>query len=472
MTEEGPFRAAECTQLPTKISAFTACSLCTLSDMSTPDPVLLEIGSRRLATAYPHRPPTDRKPLWSWRMVWTQRGERKQRSLGRLVVAEVAEAMLGLWETIDPASIAEDRRRVRRVVDLCRVWYATLEDRPEDTRLSSRTLDIYSRACAYIRDTIGDRALSTLSSEDVRALAGAMAAPELRARTELKHRKAATRRGQTSGPRARGRGYGHRTINLTLTVLAMALKWGADEGYPVPKGLKPSRYEIRPKRGERKARYRDHTPTPAELQALVGSMRRSAIRLALVVGWRTGGRVSELGALTWGDVEAVPGGGFVRLSGKTGVRRVSVSPETLAFVLEHQPEDAGAQDLVFDEKFGRRGSSRLTAVQEARGVRKDRQFTFHGLRRRWCSDQIEAGVPVNVYADQSGHSPEIALKHYARVTDRERQAARLRVDERAGARDLYGFLAERGLAVEEAMELLDAALKERAARGHHLAALE
>ena len=46
-------------------------------------------------------------------------------------------------------------------------------------------------------------------------------------------------------------------------------------------------------------------------------------------------------------------------------------------------------------------------------------------------------MPINVYADQAGHSPEIALRHYAVVIDRERMAASVRVDATTGANDIH-----------------------------------
>ena len=110
----------------------------------------------------------------------------------------------------------------------------------------------------------------------------------------------------------------------------------------------------------------------------------------------------------------------------------------------------------------------MVGAQQRQHIPEERQFTFHGLRRRWCADQIEAGVPINVYADQAGHSPEIALRHYTVITDRERMAARIRVEATTGANDIYAQLVDRGLSVEKALELIDGVLSERVGKGEHL----
>jgi integrase len=405
-------------------------------------------------------------------MVWSLDGTRHQRSLGRLEESEVEAALLEAWSSIDPSSIAEDRGGVQTLVSLCRAWYAHLEQRPPEARLADNTLAIYRRACVYIREAIGQVAIQQLSHDHIRLLVDRMTQPDFRAQLDARQRAEALERGQaTSGPRPNGVGYGHQTINHTLTVLGMVLRWGRERDFGVPGGLSPKRYMLKARKGQSTARYRSYTPTTDEVQAFYDGLRRSPLRLAVLLGWRTGGRIGELGALRWRDIEAVPGGGFVRLDGKTGVRRVAISTEVLDQALSYQGR-ALPELWVFGRSFGRRGGSGLVASQKRQGIPLERQFTFHGLRRRWSADQIEAGVPINVYADQAGHSPEVALRHYAVVTDRERMAARIRVEARVGAKDVYAQLAERGLSVEEALALIDAGLRERVVRGEHLGLVE
>ena len=188
----------------------------------------------------------------------------------------------------------------------------------------------------------------------------------------------------------------------------------------------------------------------------------------MLIAWRTGARIGELGALRWQDIQPGSGGGFVRLVGKTGTRRVAVGAEILEQILAFRGADIPPERRLFALSFGRRGGTGLVGAQARQDIPLEQQFTFHGLRRRWSADQIQAGVPINVYADQAGHSPEIALRHYAVVTDRERMAARIRVDATTGANDIYGQLVERGLSVEQALALIDGALAEQVERKEHL----
>ena len=438
-----------------------------------PDPVELTIGGRRLATAYPHRPPGKRAEDWSWRMVWSLAGKRHQRSLGRLPVAEVEAALLKEWSGIDPASIVEDHSGMGRVVNLCRAWYAQLEQRPPETRLADNTLAIYRRACVYIREAIGDVPIKSLSNDAIRDMVDSMTTPAFRARLDTRNQAAAKARGQRStGAPARGQGYGHRTINHTLTVLGMVLRWGRERDLDVPGALEPKRYAIKLKKGQTRSRYRSYTPTAEEVLAFYERLRKTPLKLAVLIALRTGARIGELGALRWQDIRAAFGGGFVRLVGKTGTRRVAVGAGVLDEILSFKQPGIDPERRLFRSSFGRRGGAGLVEAQQRQAIPLERQFTFHGLRRRWSSDQIQAGVPINVYADQAGHSPEIALRHYAVVTDRERMAARNRVEATTGANDIYAQLVDRGLSVEKALELIDGVLAERVGKGEHLQVAE
>ena len=53
---------------------------------SRPKKVVLGTQRKKLATAYPHHPPSKKIPLWSWRMIIDEpnTGETIRRTLGRL----------------------------------------------------------------------------------------------------------------------------------------------------------------------------------------------------------------------------------------------------------------------------------------------------------------------------------------------------------------------------------------------------
>lgn len=384
------------------------------------------------------------------------------------------EALVEAWRGIDPASIEEDRSGIKTIVDLCRAWYAVQEAR-RVRQLTANTLSIYRHACEYIRDSkLGAVPLKAANGEHVAALVEQMANPAFRAQRAVRIKKAQKAVGQTGGPQAHGRGYGHRTINQTLVVLGIIWKWGREQGYPAPSIL-PTRFKIETKRGQDAHVYRDHTPSTDEIEAVLGQMRRTPIRLAMTIAWKAGARVGEVGGLRWGDIERTPhgwvliiGAGGREGSAKTGTRRVALPAAVAEDILSYRPGSSRPSAHLFGASAGKRLGDRLIAVQQRQGIPVATQFTFHGLRRRWSLDQIAAGVPVSVYADMSGHSPEVALRHYARVSDQDRQAAMLRVEATSGANDVYAYLADKGLTVADAIELIDAALRARASKGEHL----
>jgi integrase len=102
-------------------------------------------------------------------------------------------------------------------------------------------------------------------------------------------------------------------------------------------------------------------------------------------------RISELLALTWGDVDLANGWLTVRQA-KTdaGVRRVKLRPVLRDVLAEHKPADADAQALVFGTTEGKRHSPsnirrRVLSKSVAGAKRELPALTPHSLRRTFCS---------------------------------------------------------------------------------------
>ena len=436
---------------------------------SKPAAVPLDIGGRRLATAYPHRPPTKKQPDWSWRLVWSAEGANHQRSLGRISDSEVPSALLSYWiSEIDPSAggdLEADRSGVQTLTDLLRAWYAVQEGR-KARPLTEATLAIYRRSCEYVRDaSIGSISIRALTPSRIGEFVEELADPAYRARRTEKIRASQP---DTQTPiKSSSKGYGTATIEAALRVLGIVFKWGREEGYPVPSGLKVADYNpTKGKRGRAKEGrvYRSYTPTQEETAEFFESLKKSPLKLGTLIAWKAGLRISEVAGLRWCDIDQTPFGTVLQVGessrgkAKTGTRRVAISASTAELISTYRSTDSSPSDYLFQPNAGKRLGGALTGAQEHRGTDYDRQFTFHGLRRRWTLNQLEGGVPVNVYADQSGHSPEVALRHYARVSDQDRAASVLRVDEKTGGNDIYKFLSEKGLTVQEAIALIEAGL--------------
>ena len=245
-------------------------------------------------------------------------------------------------------------------------------------------------------------------------------------------------------------------------MLSIALRWGAKKGWQVPV-VSPSSAGVRGGAGPEDRVYRSHTPDDAEVAALVDSMRPSVVRRAILVMWRCGLRVGELSALRWRDLERTATGSFLhvganpdaeghRKRAEQKTRRVAVPVEVALELEQHRPPHGPDADLL----PGGRWSTRVVGVQERRGVPYARQFTPHGLRRRYCSNLLDAGASIGLYVDQAGHSPRVALEVYYRATDRRRQALSVDVAGLTSQVDLSAVVAELGLTLEEAERRLRA----------------
>ena len=423
-----------------------------------PDPIPLTLGPRTLATAYPRRPPTKRQAEWSWRMAYADptTGRRIFRELGRAPASAIPERLLAEFARIDPEAMATDTGGVRTVTDLLRVWYASLEGRSGEAALATATMNMYRQHCVHLRDLIGHARLKDLRQLHFEQVRDRMIHPDYRAAREAA-------RTTPLGPKAGDNGYGARTINQTLSVAQIALAYAEKAGLDLPtRTLDPRAARITAKRGKKDTldRYRAYTPTDQEVDTFYAGLRKrsGAVAHFVYVAWKTGGRAGEVGALRWADVVDEPDGAYVTLDGKTGRRRVAISPEVYAEVLRFRRTSDRPEDRMFSATYGRRASAHIVRALKLQGVPDGQQWTAHGLRRRWCKNLIEAGVPVSVYADQAGHSAAVALEHYARVSDRDRRAAAVRVN---AHEDIHQWLADKGLSVAEAIGILQAHLDGR-----------
>lgn len=482
------------------------------SQRPEPIPVWLDGPSGRCeASICAHRAPRAAGQAWSWRLVWRERGVQKQRALGRVEEGEVLAAAARRWQEVSgaaqaactlrtsdgvagtsknsavpdpppartaptaPASAALRPHREPResapgvrsrdagplVVDLLRGFLAWHEARPPHARRKPRTLKEYGQRCALLSDGLGELPLAELDDDVCEQLAERLFDPAFRAEREAAWdaRRVAH---QTSGPRANGKPYSVSTVNQALAMLGIALRWGRKRGWDTPT-VTPNDAGVRGPVAPEDRVYRHHTPEDAEVEALLADMRPSPVRRAILLCWRCGVRVGELSALRWRDLVRTPTGTFLlvgenpdadghRKTARQKVRRVAVPPEVADVLEADRPPNGPDADIA----QGSGWSDRVVAVQVHRDVPYERQFTPHGLRRRFCSNLLDAGLPIGLYVDQAGHSPRVALEVYYRATDRRRQAAAIAVAGLATGVDLAAVVAELGLTLEEAERRLRA----------------
>jgi integrase len=394
----------------------------------SPDPVPLKVGRKALAIAYPLNPPGKRHEVWSWRMRFKDptTGVWRFRALGRHAVEDVSEALVMAYRGIDPAAIAEDGSHVKTVEDLVRAWFWAQEQRGpdgemrEDHQIAERTLKGYRTASRQVITAGGRIKLRTMGTAEL---------------TVLRDKLAET--------------YAVRTVNLAMKCLRQAVLWGIERNVKVPPlnwrslRLKPREYT-----------NRHRTPTHAEVAAIYAALKRTGLRLALFIAWKTGGRIGEVCALTWADLYEDEDGAWVTLSGKTGERRFPLAAADLAEIRAAMPKYARETDRLFSGHLHKNGSGSLVAACEKRGMEP---FTFHALRRLMTDTCQRRGVDVGTYSALMGHTAEEALRHYRQPTVDDLRGALLKIRRTVTGPGILAWLEKAGMTEEEAVERLEGA---------------
>ena len=145
-------------------------------------------------------------------------------------------------------------------------------------------------------------------------------------------------------------------------------------------------------------------------------------RLAVRLLAATGARVGEVAGLRWQDVDWQARA--VRLDGKTGERWVPLGDSVVVELRAWAGEAPVAAEYV----LGVVPKTSINALQvihlpKACEAAEVPRFTPHGLRRSAVDALLRAGVEVAAAAAFSGHSPEVMLRAYRRVTMEDKRKA-------------------------------------------------
>ena len=394
-----------------------------------PEPVVLEIGGKTLATAYARRPPGKRKGTehWAWSASFKDpvTGKPVQRAMGRVAVAMVGTRLTEYFQGVVPMAPAVDHGFT--VGALLRTYFAHLEGRQgTNDALAPRTLMFYEGSAKRLMPVVEFTPAHDMTEPWVMAV-----------------------RGQLLGE------FAVRTIKADLKFLRQAVVWGRRNGLDVPD--LNVRAALTFKGRKAKEHVNNHrTPTEDEVAQLYGSMKRSGTRLAMYLMWQTGCRVGEAAALQWGDLLRDKHGHWVRFrEGKTGPRVTPITAEAFAEINRSRPKDAEADTPLF-RNARQVASATGAAIAVACGTRGRRiePFTSHGLRRLFTDRCIRARVDIATYADIAGHSIETALKHYRTVTVDDRLAALHRLTTGSNT-DLLNWVVRHNVSEDEAVRVLE-----------------
>jgi len=233
--------------------------------------------------------------------------------------------------------------------------------------------------------------------------------------------------GEAWRDRALASGVAPGTLRGQFGTLRVAWRWG------FARGLVPAEHLPLP-RVKRTPTRKDYTPTLEEAWKVADELDGWK-RAAMVMLLSTGARIGEIAGLTWEACDR--DAGEVTLTGKTGPRTVLVPAafwdalDTLPSASPERPAGRVFGHLQFrtvTDNFSVRALAKACA--EA-GVPR---FTAHGVRRLVVGQYYSSGVDVGTAAALLGHSPEVALRHYRKVTrdDQVRALALSGVGSRGG----------------------------------------
>lgn len=149
--------------------------------------------------------------------------------------------------------------------------------------------------------------------------------------------------------------------------------------------------------------YNDHTPTRAEVEAVLKHCKDGTYR-ALLLMYCTGGRHAEITGLTWDRVNLQAR--TATLKGKTGKRTVPLPTQALEELLT-TPEEQRVGRVMGPRPVGEQIKSACARA----GVP---EFTPHGVRRL-VVDLLYGSTDPGTASKLLGHSPLVAMKHYRRA---------------------------------------------------------
>ncbi|GJE13583.1 tyrosine-type recombinase/integrase [Methylobacterium longum] len=173
---------------------------------------------------------------------------------------------------------------------------------------------------------------------------------------------------------------------------------------------------------QRVGRPREVHFTPTEVLRLLEGCEDAGFRDLLTAGFLTGARYGELAACQVRHFDAEDATLYVP-RGKTGARIVILQPEATTFfarLVGERAKDAPLLPRADGDAWG--ASHQVRPMKRALLTAKlDPSGTFYALRHSYISRAIEAGVPLNVVAENCGTSVRMIETTYAKVLAAKRR---------------------------------------------------
>jgi integrase len=209
------------------------------------------------------------------------------------------------------------------------------------------------------------------------------------------------------------------TANRVLSIVKAMLNYAV--GDPT-NGLKDDSAWRLVRPFQRVGRAREVHFTSTEVPRLLEGCDDTGFRDLLTAGFLTGARYGELAACQVHHFDAAGETLYVP-RGKTGARIVILQPEAVAFfarVVGTREKEAPLLPRADGDAWG--ASHQVRPMKKALLAAKlDPLGTFYALRHSYISRAIEAGVPLNVVAENCGTSVRMIETTYAKVLAAKRR---------------------------------------------------
>lgn len=333
----------------------------------------------------------DGEGRFRWRLEWYIQRRQRTAALGWLTRPDAQRAGQLRASAGDTAPRARSAPTLRTVQDLLELWVGEQEARAD---LEPRSLVAYRLHAEHLAGHLGDVHIARLDSGDLARY------------RDTRMRESGERRYPTGTVLKICQGASPRTVFHELLLLATAWKWARLRGWvdrPLP---------------EWRVRLKDPGPKPvpteADIARMVG-MLSGWPRMALILCWATGARISEIGTIRRRDVSLQRQ--TIELDGKTGSRTIPISADVAAELrrwMEMLPDIPDGWLLgVRRSTVSMVASIHWRPVAEALGIETP---TGHGARRAVVDRLARAGVDVATGAALLGHSPMTQLRYYRQPT--------------------------------------------------------
>ena len=155
--------------------------------------------------------------------------------------------------------------------------------------------------------------------------------------------------------------------------------------------------------------------------------------LLIIIGENTGMRIGDCAALKWQDID-IPNNIIRVKTEKTGKKVAIPILKKLREALLQLPEDRRKETYVLPELSQLEDVSQLmadhfriagieTSVKVKEGHKKRPYKTFHSLRSNFVTMCAEAGIPLEIVQQITGHTTQKMVKHYMHIREAAIKAA-------------------------------------------------